>query len=167
MTTISKSAIQGYRQVEPNNLRAPRRGGVFAQLPADESIEILEQGTFAKYDGAAGKVNFTGEGPWMMVYNEEKLYDERFQSHKDYAMKKADFYDGVMVPRLFEMVPGDTFTTNNLADGEYTVGTKVAPGADGILAAATGDVDGFCAVVTKEYTLPDGQPAVKLQVVSA
>lgn len=164
MTTISKDAVKGFRQVEPNHLSAPRDGRVYAQLPAADDIDILEQGTFVKYDYAKGEVNFTGDGPWYMVYNEEKLYDERKQMHKDYAMQKEDFYDGVMTPRVFGMVAGDIFTTNNLADGEYTVGTKVTPGADGILAAGEGDLT---AVVVKEYTMPDGQPGVKLQVIAA
>jgi len=163
MAEFSKDAIKGYRQVEPNHLSAPRNGQVYAQLPADESIEILEQGTFVKYDYANGKVDFTGDGPWMMVYNEEKLYDERHQMHRDYAMKKEDFYDGVMTPRVFRMHAGDIYTTNNLADGTYAVGDKVTPGEDGILAAGEGDLT---LQVVKDYTLPDGQVAVKLQVIT-
>lgn len=157
---------ENYAQVEDNHLSAKRDGRVYAQLPADESIDILEQGTFVKYDYAAGKVDFDGEGPWMMVYNEEKLYDERKQMHRDYAMKRSDFYDGVMVPRVLGMVPGDVWTTNNLAKASYNVGDKVSPGADGILAAGEGD-GSFVAKVVKETTLPDGQPAVKLQCIVA
>ena len=165
--TIAAASILGYRQVEPNHLSAPRNGRVYAQLPADSSIEKLEQGTFVKYDYAAGKVDFTGEGPWMMVYNEEKLYDERKQMHRDYAMLKTDFYDGVMTPRVFAMELGDIYTTNNLADGSYSVGDNVTPGANGILAAGGTIAAGTLVLkVVKEYTLPDGQPAVKLQVVS-
>ena len=169
--TIAAESILGFRQVEPNHLSAPRDGRVYAQLPAKEDIEKLEQGTFVKYDYAEGEVNFTGDGPWMMVYNEEKLYDERHQMHRDYAMQKSDFYDGVMTPRVFGMVAGDIFTTNNLKDDSYTVGDEVAPGSTGILektAAATAKTAGtlYCKVV-KEYTMPDGQPAVKLQVIQA
>lgn len=69
----------GYGQVEPNHLSAQRTAQIYAQLPADPSIDILEQGQFVKYDYAAndngiGLVNFTGEGEWMLVYNEIKLY---------------------------------------------------------------------------------------------
>lgn len=159
-----------YAQVEPNHLSAPRDGGIFAQLPADSSIKILEQGTFVKYDYSAGKVNFTGDGPWMMVFNEEKLYDERKQMHRDYAMKKEDFYDGVMVPRVFRMSVGDIYTTNNLAKASYNLGDKVAPNAStGILdteSATTAESAGTLLLkVVKETTMPDGQPAVKLQVI--
>lgn len=155
---------KGFAVVEPNHLSAPRNGQVYGQLPANEDIEILEQGTFVKYDYANGEVNFTGEGPWMMVFNEEKLYDERFQMHRDYAMQAADFYDGKMYPRVFVMHAGDIFTTNAVVEGTYTVGDVLAPGADGILAAGSGDLE--CTVV-KETTMPDGQPGVKLQVTKA
>ena len=83
--SIAKANVKGYRQVEPNHLSAPRDGRVYAQLPAAEDIEVLEQGTFVKYDYANGEVNFTGKGPWMMVFNEEKLYDERKQMLRDFA----------------------------------------------------------------------------------
>lgn len=157
---------ENYAQVEPNHLSAPRSGGVYGQLPADSSIDILEQGTFVKYDYAAGKIDFDGEGPWMMVYNEEKLYDERRQMHRDYAMKKTDFYDGVMTPRVFRMYAGDIFTTNNLAKGSYSVGDKVHPGTKGVLEAVTDEANGLTLKVVKETTLADGQEAVKLQVIA-
>ena len=153
--------------VEPNHLSAPRSGGVYGQLPADDSIEILEQGTFVKYDYAAGKVDFTGEGPWMMVFNEEKLYDERRQMHRDFAMQKSDFVDGIMTPRVIRLLVGDIFTTNTVKADDYEVGDILVPGADGILAKhAGGDVSGLSVMVVKCYTMPDGQPGLKLQVVT-
>lgn len=154
-----------YGQVEPNHLSAPRNGQVYAQLPADDAITVLEQGTFVKYDYAEGKVDFTGEGPWMLVFNEEKLYDERKQMHRDFALKAEDSYDGTIVPRVFVLSAGDIYTTNMLAKGDYAKGDKVAPGADGIL-AATSETSGLILKVVAETTLPDGQPAVKLQVIS-
>lgn len=151
--------------VEPNHLSAPRSGGVYGQLPADDSITMLEQGTFVKYDYAAGKINFTGEGPWMMVFNEEKLYDERKQMHRDYAMKKSDFYDGVMTPRVFRMYAGDIFTTNNVKADDYKLGDVLAPGAKGVLEkGAKGE--GLAVRVAKLTTMPDGQPGLKLQVIA-
>ena len=143
---------EGYGQVEPNHLSAPRDGRVYAQLPANEDIEILENGMFVKYDYAAGEVNFTGAGPWMLVYNEEKLYDERHQMHKDWAQKVEDSYDGKIYPRVFGIVAGDIFTTNMFADNTtLAVGNTVIPGSDGILTAgSTGDL---VFKVVKEYTL--------------
>ena len=156
----------GYSQVEPNHLSAPRTGQVFAQLPAKEGIDKLEQGMFVHYDYAAGNVNFDGEGPWMMVYNEEKLYDERHQMHKDYAQTTEDAYNGVITPRVFQMQIGDLYTTNAVAEGEYTVGDELKIGPDGFPVKGDAAVGDPCLKVVKETVMPDMQPAVKLQVIA-
>ena len=49
----------GYGQVEPNHLSAQRTAQIYAQLPANAEIEVLEQGQFVKYDYLNGEVNFT------------------------------------------------------------------------------------------------------------
>lgn len=72
-----------------------------------------------------------------------------------------------MYPRVFRLTRGDLYTTNCVADGTYKVGDTLTPGNDGILAAGTGTNGKPTLQVVKEYTLPDGQPAVKLQVISA
>ena len=87
----------GYGQVEPNHLSAQRNAQIYAQLPADPSIEILEQGQFVKYDYAAGLVNFTGKGEWMLVYNEIKLYRED-QLDCEFAMLKDNYQARVYSP---------------------------------------------------------------------
>lgn len=157
----------GYGQVEPNHLSAPRNGQVYGQLPAAEGIDVLEQGMFVKYDYAAGEMNFTGEGPWMLVYNEEKLYDERFQMHKHFAQKRADFYDNQLYSRVMAVVPGDLFTTNMFAQNtELKVGDKLMVGADGILKVGEAPAGEHVFKVVKEYTMPDGQPAVKVQCIA-
>lgn len=93
----------GYGQVEPNHLSAQRTGQIYAQLPANRNIQLLENGQFVKYDYAAGElgeVDFTGKGEWMLVYNEIKLYREE-QADCEFAMRKDDYqaryyspYDG-------------------------------------------------------------------------
>ena len=87
----------GYGQVEPNHLSAQRTAQIYAQLPADASIEKLEQGQFVKYDYAKGLVNFTGEGEWMLVYNEIKLYREH-QLDCEFAMIKDNYQARVYSP---------------------------------------------------------------------
>ena len=87
----------GYGQVEPNHLSAQRNGQIYAQLPADPSIEVLEQGQFVKYDYANGLVNFTGAGEWMLVYNEIKLYREH-QLDCEFAMVKGNYQARVYSP---------------------------------------------------------------------
>ena len=164
----------GYGQLEPNHLSARRNGKIYAQLPADKTIEVLENGQFVKYDYAKGVVNFTGEGPWMLVFNEPKVYEDR-QTNADFAMKREDYvayvYNAandampegtVMVPRVMTTDAGDIMTINLVDEDSLTVGEKLAPReADGILVkneAATECVW----QVAKVYTMPDGQPGVKL-----
>ena len=87
----------GYGQVEPNHLSAQRNAQIYAQLPADPAIQVLEQGQFVKYDYAAGLVNFTGKGEWMLVYNEIKLYREG-QLDCEFAMIKDHYAARVYSP---------------------------------------------------------------------
>ena len=104
----------GYGQVEPNHLSAQRTGQIFAQLPTAAGIKVLENGQFVKYDYAArdeegkgvGEVNFTGEGEWMLVFNEIKLYREE-QDDCEFAMVQGNYSalvyspsDGVELKRL-------------------------------------------------------------------
>ena len=85
----------GFGQVEPNHLSARYTGQIYAQLPAKDSsgnaITQLENGQFLKYDyanaRACNSANVAGE--WMLVFNEEKLYDERHQNHKDFVLKEG------------------------------------------------------------------------------
>ena len=160
---MAKITKIGYGQVEPNHLSAQRTGQIYAQLPADSSIGKLENGQFVKYDYASGKVNFTGDGEYMLVLNEVKLYDER-KTNKDFVMKKEDYVGGVMVPRVFKTNVGDIYTTNMVdPEAEITAGTtKLTPKENGILKVATGTEDMIWKVV-KVYTMADGQAAVKLQ----
>ena len=101
----------GYGQVEPNHLSAQRTGQIYAQLPADPEIELLEQGQFVKYDYAAndngiGLVDFSGEGEWMLVYNEIKLYRDHPDGSKqwdcEFAMFKGDYQARIYSPYDYE-----------------------------------------------------------------
>lgn len=154
----------GYSQVEPNHLSGFTTGRIYAQLPASSTMgNTIENGTFAIYDLANGEVNLTGEGEWMLVYNEEKLYDERKQSHKDYAMTSEQALDGAMYPRLVATMVGDIYTTNAFADGtELATGDKLYVGSDGYL-CDTESSDSPVFQVVKEYTMADGQNGVKIQ----
>jgi len=165
---------KGYGQVEPNHLSGIVTGQIYAQLPTNADITQLEQGQFAKYDYAAGEVNFTGEGEFMLVYNEEKLYDERKQNHKDFIYKAEDFTDKKLYPRLIRTYVGDIMTTNtigvpNTSDSaevgtaSLSVGGYLTISETGFLTPAVAPGDGIAWKVVKEYTMPDGQPGVKIQ----
>lgn len=174
----------GYGQVEPNHLAGIVTGQIYAQLPAHvktgetgaATIAQLEQGQFAKYDYAAGEVNFTGEGEFMLVYNEEKLYDERFQSHKDFVYKTADFTDTKIYPRLIRTYVGDIITTNTIAvantsntaevgNVSLAVGNYLTIDNTGFLVKANTKPDtGIVWKVVAETTMPDCVNAgVKIQ----
>lgn len=88
---------RGYGQVEPNHLSAQRTAEIYAQLPADATIDLLENGQFVKYDYAKGVVDFTGKGEWMLVYNEVKVYRDRDVDH-DFAMIKNEYNARVYSP---------------------------------------------------------------------
>lgn len=87
----------GYGQVEPNHMSAKRNGQVYAQLPAAASIKLLENGQFVKYDYAKGVCDFNGAGPWRMVYNEVKIYEDR-ETDADFAMIKDRYNARVYSP---------------------------------------------------------------------
>lgn len=65
-----------------------------------------------------------------------------------------------MVPRVLKTNVGDIFTTNCLA-AAAEVGAVLAPNAEGIL-AEDGDTAAMKWQVVKVYTMPDGQPGVKV-----
>ena len=151
---------QGFGQLEPNHLSAQRNGQIYAQLPCESSIEVLQNAQFVKYDYAKGKVGFTGAGEWMLVYNEVKLYDPR-HSYKDFALQKKNCVGGEMVPRVMKTMVGDIFTTN-LVDpkgksGALAVGDKLVAGAaTGILEYSAAPGAGMVRKVVKVYTMTDG-----------
>ena len=157
---------EGFGQLEPNHLSAQRNGQIYAQLPCESSMEVLQNAQFVKYDYAEGEVNFTGEGEWMLVYNEVKLYDPR-HSYKDFALQKKNCVGGVMVPRVMKTMVGDIFTTNlvDLKDkgAAFDVGDKLVVGTTGILEYSATPGAGMVWQVAKVYTMADGQPAVKIQ----
>ena len=156
---------KGYGQVEPNHLSAQRTHQIYAQLPAAEGIEVLENGQYVKYDYAKGVVDFAGEGEWMLVYNEVKVYGD-YEGDQDYAMIKATEGFGAnvdIVPRVFKTNIGDIYTTNTIKETSLKLEDTLTPGSDGYLTKTGADAEGVMKwQVVKVYTLADGQPAVKL-----
>lgn len=176
----------GYGQVEPNHLAARRTGQIYDQLPADASINILENGQFVKYDYENGVVNFDGDGEWLLVFNEVKVYQD-WESDQDFAMIKDNYsavvYNALgelmpngtkMVPRCLRTYPFDLYTTNTIHLGEgdeLEKGMLLAPDdTDGILSIVDTEDEDYDEAdydmlwkIVKVYTMPDEQPGVKLQ----
>ena len=111
----------GYGQVEPNQLSGIKTGQIFASLPLDKEVKVLQNGEFMYYDYAKGSVNATAEAeaapePYL-VYQEIKIYED-WLSYKDFAMISV----------------GDNYVTNNPAIGRLTSantdGTVYGDGAE-------------------------------------
>ena len=115
---------RGYGQVEPNHLSAQRTGQVYAQLPADPEIRLLENGQFVKYDYAKGVVDFDTtdkSGEWMLVFNEVKVYRDG-QSDCDFAMIKDNY-----VARIYSPIDGEKLDKQLTQPRDYS---KVVTPAD-------------------------------------
>lgn len=103
----------GYGQVEPNQLSAQKTGQIYASLPLDDKVKVLQNGEFMYYDYASGKVtadpkNATAPGEPMLVFNEIKLYEPFWRtSYKDFAMIRV----------------GDNYVTSKLATEKYGSGS--------------------------------------------
>lgn len=213
----------GYGQVEPNQLSAQKTGQIYASLPLNTNVKVLQNGEFMFYDYQSGTVtadDSTGVAEPMLVFNEIKLYEPFWRrSYKDFAMIRVDAKksDGTVVPgenyvtsdlavngpvegrygdgattpsvpanpghteypyrmdgfapRLFKTNIGDIYTTNMVKIGasiEYAVGDKLKPVKDTtsntlVLEKDNTATTGMIWVVVKVYTMPDGQPGLKLQ----
>lgn len=93
----AKYVTYGFGQVEPNHLSAQRTGEIYAQLPVQKDIKILENGQFAKYNYVNGTVDFAGKGEWMLVFNEVKVYAD-WETDQDFAMIARDYNGYVYSP---------------------------------------------------------------------
>ena len=159
--SIATYVTDGYGQVEPNHLSGQRTGQIYAQLAAEGSINVLENGQFVKYDYANNQVNFTGDGEWMLVFNEVKIYHTK-ETNKDYAMTKDSQIGGLIVPRVLKTNVGDIYTTNFVSGDSIAAGDKLSIKGNGIPTKGEPATEGMIWQVVKVYTLADGQPAVKL-----
>ena len=191
----------GYGQVEPNQLSAQKTGQIYASLPLDANVTVLQNGEFMYYDYKSGTVTADATvGEPMLVFNEIKLYEPHWQtSYKDFAMiRVGDNYvtsklatetygdganntgapdaghteygyrmDGI-APRLLKTNIGDIYTTNMVKTGvEYEVGDLLKPvkntTSNTLVLEETAETTGMLWQVAKVYTMPDGQPGLKIQ----
>lgn len=97
LSPVAEFVERGYGQVEPNHLSAQRTGQIYAQLPAKNDIVLLENGQFVKYNYAEGVVDFAGEGEWMLVYNEVKVYRD-YEGDHDFALIAKNYNARVYSP---------------------------------------------------------------------
>ena len=193
----------GYGQVEPNQLSAQKTGQIYASLPLNKDVNVLQNGEFMYYDYSTKTVTAEPDvavGEPMLVFNEIKLYEPFWRtSYKDFAMIRvgenyvtsklatAGYGEGSenyvtvsiehteypyrmegFAPRMFKTNVGDVMTTNMVkADVDYVEGDLLTPVLNAesktMVLEKTYKTEGMLWVVGKAYTMPDGQPGLKLQ----
>ena len=176
---LLRLTIDGYGQIEPNNVTFTRDGRVEAQCaPAAQST--FENGMLLAVDTAKREVRFPVEDevlPVAIHYSTEKNYSS--SSLKNFVL---DAKSG-MYPRMGYLTVGEVFTTNCVCydDGEYSTetalkealanvkdtpvyGTYSTIGA--IKVTATKPENGPVLKVARATTMPDGQYAVEFSVIA-
>lgn len=174
--------IDGFGQVELNNVAFRRDGRIVAQCAPDAtdfaSIPV-ENGMILAVDEANRTVKLPADDslPLALVYSTEHIYDERLPGLKNFRLKGADDF----LPRLGYFAIGDKWHTNTIcySDTEFTneaalitalkayktaavYGKADATGA--VCLTATAPTAGLKLKVVEYGTMPDGQKGVKLQV---
>lgn len=186
----NRLTINGYGQVELNNAAFRRDGRIEAQCRPDittsfSSNDKIENGMILAVDALNRVLHLptnASDLPMALVYSAEHLYDERATGLKDFALNATDDF----LPRLGYLAKGDKYTTNCIEydTTEFSDEATFLSALDAVKSSALyGEVDAATGVVAVtasvsaspvgptfrviEYTtMPDGQKAVKLQVMS-
>ncbi len=178
---IKRLIIDGYGQIELNQVAFRRDGRIEAQCKLDETdfaTVPAENGMLLAVDNVRRIVRFAEADeayPIALNYTTEHMYDERTPGLKNFKLERNTF-----LPRLGYLAEGDKFTTNCVAydDGEFAddealeaaldavattplYGTQSEVGA--IKITKTAPTSGAKLMVLKKTTMPDGQMAVKFQ----
>lgn len=191
---LKRFEIDGYGQLELNNVFFRREGAIEAQCALDpasfategkasEDLIYAENGMILAVDKANGKVKLPDGSvhPLALHYSTEHMYDERKKNLGSWYLPAGTFY-----PRMGYLQRGEIFTTNCLCydTDEFADDETLAD-------ALTESVEGFYGVpseigaikitktpgeasevrvvlsVAKYYTMPNGTPGVKFQVALA
>lgn len=184
---MARMVIDGFGQVELNNVAFRRDGRIEAQCALDSeaftSQVPAENGMILRVKKAEHKITFADASAenqlFALNYTTEHMYDERRPGLKNFSLsaqknaKGQDFY-----PRVGYLAAGDLWTTNCIDLGSYAdVSAVVSALASGEVFAGVGSAGavvlagsapsvGPVIQVVKKTTMPDGQDAFQLQVLS-
>ena len=184
-----------YATLELNQVAFPKTGMVVSQTPLGDEFTLAapcENGMWVVADKAAGAIKSPAaatDKPIGIVYTTEKEYDIFHYGLQTFGRKIAGDY-----PRVGILGVGDTVTTNCLQydDTEFKAVTSgdnqktaeealfdalkaiettplyVVPVAGSAVPkiTATKPNSGIYAKVVKFYTVPNGEPGVKYQIIS-
>lgn len=173
--------IDGYGQLELNNVAFRRDGRIEAQCKLDGTdfaTIYAENGMLLAVDNVTRTVKLPEVGDELIAlnYSAEVIYDERTPGLKNFKLGKNDVY-----PRLGYLSRGDKFTTNcfsyntsDFADDDAieavnltTTDVYASESTDGSILLKKGSAPTSTSVVLKVIkvtTMPDGQFALKFQV---
>ena len=181
--------IDGFGQVELNQVSFRRDGRVEAQcaLDATDFASVpAENGMLLAVDRINRTVKFptaanAAKMPIALNYTTEHMYDERANALKDFKLERGTF-----LPRLGFLSVGELFTTNCICmdDSEFANETALATATaataltttpvyggisdnGAIMVSATKPSVGPVLLVVEKTTMPDGQFALKFQVLEA
>ena len=192
---MARMVIDGFGQVELNNVAFRRDGRIEAQCALDTaaftSSVPCENGMILRVKKAEHKITFADASAanqlYALNYTTEHMYDERKPGLKNFSLsaqknaKGQDFY-----PRVGYLAAGDLWTTNCIDFGDYASASNNEAGRLAAVASALASGEVFAAVgtegavvlgsaapsvgpviqVIKKTTMPDGQDAFQLQVLS-
>lgn len=178
----NRMIIDGYGQVELNNVAFRRDGRIEAQCKPDEtdfSDAVVENGMLLAVDNVARTVKFATDSslPVALVYSAEHMYDERKPGLKNFYLEGKDDF----LPRLGYLAVGDKYTTNCVAynSSEFADDSAFESALDALdstplwagvdakgahLVSATAPTVGPKIRVIKKTTMPNGTLGLKMQV---
>ena len=181
---FKRLVIDGFGQLELNQAAFRRDGRVEAQCALDETdfADVpAENGMLLAVDRVNRTVKFATDDsmPIALNYTTEHMYDERANALKDFKLEKGTF-----LPRLGFLSVGELFTTNCIGfdDGEFADNDALEAAMDAIATtplyggiseagaikvSATKPVAGPVLLAVEKTTMPDGQFAIKFQVLTA
>lgn len=184
---FKRFVIDGFGQLELNQVAFPRDGRVEAQCKLDDTDFAsvpAENGMLLAVDRVNRAVKFPTSAvvatcPVALNYTAEHMYDERANALKDFKLERGTFY-----PRLGFLSVGELFTTNCIGyDPEDFDDDDAVVAAAGALATTPmyGGIsdEGAIAVsdsapqvgpvlkVVEKTTMPDGTFGLKFQVIKA
>ena len=181
---LKRLVIDGYGQLELNQVAFRRDGRVEAQCALDETDFAsvpAENGMLLAVDRVNRAVKFATDDsmPIALNYTTEHMYDERANALKDFKLDRGTF-----LPRLGFLSVGELFTTNCICfdDSEFADNDAVETAMDAIATtplfggisdegaiklSATKPAAGPVLLAVEKTTMPDGQFAIKFQVKTA
>ena len=184
---VKRFVIDGFGQLELNQVAFPRDGRIEAQcaLDATDFASVpAENGMLLAVDRVNRAVKFPksaviADCPVALNYSAEHMYDERANSLKDFKLERGEF-----LPRLGFLSKGELFTTNCICydDGDFADDDAVITAAEAIATTAMyGGVSDNGAIllsdsapqagpvlkVVEKTTMPDGTFGLKFQVLEA